>query len=670
MKCFNRVLLILILSFSLFQISALAASSNLVISQIYLATGPGTAEPQNPYFELFNRGTSTVSLSGWTIQYAQGSGVFQAFPLSGSIAPGQYYLISVIGIAGGNVSLPTPDLVINATVSLGGGKLALVNDTAVLISGCSTDPTVADIVGYGSTNCSEGTAAPAPAATDLTALLRKGGGCTDNQTNAGDFSAVTPVLRNSSSTRNFCGGVSGTQTFSVPDEGGVSLQTTGGTSALTIGYDRVQANSGSVAPDGVAIYGLRQGGTLITETGVPISKLITAGLLYVEISGAANTGLAIANPNSDDVTITYTVTNSNDVQSFYTGSFTIAAGTQMAKFLNEWPFSLPGTTGVMTFSASEPVGITTLRGFTNERSEFLVSTLPVLDPSVPVSTVPAFLPHFAVNGGWRTDLVLMNTVDAPTSGTIYFTDSSGNPINVTIGSLTTSSLSYTIPQKRTIKFILPNTAGSALQTGMIKVVPVTGATAPVPLAVFSYTPAGVRVSEASVIGNLGSQFRTYIENSGTVGSVGSIESGLAIANADVNTATVNLQLFRLDGTSTGLTASLSIPVNGKVAKFVNEMFPSFSNPFKGVLRITSISPLSIVGLRSRYNERNDFLITTVPVSQELTQGSSSEVMFPHIVDAGGYTTQIILLDVVSGQTSTGTMRFRTVGGQLLDLTLQ
>jgi hypothetical protein len=670
MKCFNRVLLILILSFSFFQLSALAASSNLVISQIYLATGPGTAEPQNPYFELFNRGTSTVSLSGWTIQYAQGAGVFQAFPLSGSIAPGQYYLISVIGIAGGNVSLPTPDLVINATVSLGGGKLALVNDTAVLISGCSTDPTVADIVGYGSTNCSEGTAAPAPAATDLTALLRKGGGCTNSQNNAGDFSAITPVLRNSSSTRNFCGGVSGTQTFSVPDEGGVSLQTTGGTSALTIGYDRVQANSGSVAPDGVAIYGLRQGGTLITETGVPISKLITAGLLYVEISGAANTGLAIANPNNDDVTITYTVTNSNDVQSFYTGSFTIAAGTQMAKFLNEWPFSLPGTTGVMTFSASEPVGITTLRGFTNERSEFLVSTLPVLDPSVPASTVPAFLPHFAVNGGWRTDLVLMNTVDAPTSGTIFFTDSSGNPINVTIGSLTTSSLSYTVPQKRTIKFILPNTAGSALQTGMIKVAPVTGATTPVPLAVFSYTPAGVRVSEASVIGNLGSQFRTYIENSGTVGSVGSIESGLAIANADVNTATVNLQLFRLDGTSTGLTASLSIPVNGKVAKFVNEMFPSLSNPFKGVLRITSSSALSIVGLRSRYNERNDFLITTVPVSQELTQGSSSEVMFPHIVDAGGYTTQIILLDVVSGQTSTGTMRFRTVGGQLLDLTLQ
>src|SRR6185437_3156435 len=106
-----------------------------------------------------------------------------------------------------------------------------------------------------------------------------------------------------------------------------------------------------------------------------------------------------------------------------------------------------------------------------------------------------------------------------------------------------------------------------LKTGMVKVVPISGSTTPIPLAIFSYTPSNVRVSEASVLGNLGSNFRTYVENSGAPGAVGSIQSGLAIANADVNTATANLELFRQDGTSTGLTASVSIPVNGKVAKF-------------------------------------------------------------------------------------------------------
>ena len=88
------------------------------------------------------------------------------------------------------------------------------------------------------------------------------------------------------------------------------------------------------------------------------------------------------------------------------------------------------------------------------------------------------------------------------------------------------------------------------------------------------------------------------------------------------------------------------------------------------MRVTSSSNISVAGLRGRYNERQDFLITTVPVNQELTQGSSAELLYPHIVDAGGYTTQFILLNTVSGQTSSGTVRFKTIGGQVYDLTVQ
>ena len=664
MKRFTRCFVALILLIGARQISAHAA--NLVISQVYLGTGPGVTQPQNQYIELFNPGTAAVNLSGWTLQYAAGSSQWQAVPLSGSIAAGQYYLIRLVGTSTGNISLPNADLPISATLSMGGGKLALVNDTATLATGCSQDPTVADVVGYGSTNCTEGQALVSPGATDLTAFLRKGGGCTDRNNNLTDFSAVTPLFRNSSSSRNFCGGTSGMQTFSLPDRGVSSFQSAGGSASLTTGYARVQTDSTSSAPAGVAIYGLRQGGTLITETGVPISPLMTTGLLYVEINGFLNTGLAIANPNNDDVTFNYTVTDSNDVQNFLTGSFTIAANSQIAKFLNEWPFTIKGITGTLTFTASEPVGVTTLRGFANERNEFLVSTLPVLDPSVPASTLPTYLSHFAVGGGWRTELVLVNTLDSPISGTITFTDSSGNPIEVPVDTVTKSSVDYSIAQKRTLKFILPNVTGT-MQTGVVKVTPTVGSRAPVPLGVFAYVPKGVRVSEASVIGVVGTQFRTYIENSGTAGS---IQSGFAIANAGGATATVNLEAFRLDGTSTGLTGSLTVPVGGKVAKFANEIFPALPASFKGILRITSNSPVSVVGLRARYNERVDFLITTVPVTQELTQGSSAEMIFPHIVDAGGYTTQFILLNAVSGQTSTGTVRFRTVGGVPLDLTVQ
>ena len=673
MKPSIRVFFVVLFMSSILHVPAQAASSSLVISQIYLGTGASNAEPQNQYIELFNKGAATINASGYSLQFApEASLSWQAFPLSGSIAPGQYYLIRLTGASGGNVSLPTPDLTISLTLPQTAGKLILANGTSAFGLFCPQgDPSIVDLVGYGNTTCFESSPLVALQATDLLTLLRKNGGCLDSDVNFTDFTKVTPVLRNSSSVRNPCGGSSGIRTFTLADGGGSSFQSSGGSSApLQTGYARIQPEGTSIAPTGVAIYGLRQSGTLITETAVPTSPLLTSGLLYAEINGSITTGLAIANPNPDDITFSFVISDSNNGQTTFAGSFTMAANTQMSKFLTEWPFSSGGITGILSFTATEPVGVTTLRGFTNERGEFLVSTLPVFDPTIPEPTTPAYVPHFAVGGGWRTELILVNTQDTPVSGTVSFTDGSGNPIFVPVGTVTSglSSFSYTVLQSRTLKFILPNISPN-LQTGVIRVTPNSGDHTPMPLAVFAYVPKTVRVSEATVLGLQGTQLRTYIENS-NVGSAGSIQSGLAIANASGGTATVTLEAFQLNGVSTGMTSTLTITAGGKVAKFANELFPTLPSSFKGILRLTSNSPVSVAGLRARYNERGDFLISTVPVVQETTQGTSAEIEFPHIVDGGGYTTQFILMNAVSGQTSTGAIRFRTVGGQILDLTLQ
>jgi hypothetical protein len=242
-------------------------------------------------------------------------------------------------------------------------------------------------------------------------------------------------------------------------------------------------------------------------------------------------------------------------------------------------------------------------------------------------------------------------------------------MTVPVGTITASTIDYSVPGRRTLKFILPNT-GSAIQTGSIRVTPQTGDRTPLPLAVFSFTSGGIRVTEAAVLGLRATQLRTYIENSGVLGSLGSIQSGLAISNADVGTATVTVEALRLDGTSTGLTSSLSIPAGGKVAKFANEIFPTLPATFKGVMRLTSPTPISVAGIRGRVNERNEFLISTVPAIEELTQSSSTEVVFPHLVDGGGYTTQFILFNAVIGQSTSGNVLFRTTGGLPLDLAVQ
>src|SRR5438105_4424928 len=102
MKSWILSLSIIVLILGVLSTPAHAVSTTLVISQIYTGTGTGLStvvsvgtsgitemKPQYQFIELFNKGTSAVSLTGWTLQYAmEGVNTWQTFPLTGSIAAG------------------------------------------------------------------------------------------------------------------------------------------------------------------------------------------------------------------------------------------------------------------------------------------------------------------------------------------------------------------------------------------------------------------------------------------------------------------------------------------------------------------------------------------------------------------------------------------------------
>ena len=71
----------------------------------------------------------------------------------------------------------------------------------------------------------------------------------------------------------------------------------------------------------------------MTEAGVPASLLIQSGRIDAEVDGLVNTGLAMANPNSQPATVTFFFTDSNGNSG--NGSTTIPANGQIAKFLNQ-----------------------------------------------------------------------------------------------------------------------------------------------------------------------------------------------------------------------------------------------------------------------------------------------------------------------------------------------
>jgi hypothetical protein len=421
----------------------------------------------------------------------------------------------------------------------------------------------------------------------------------------------------------------------------------------------------------MAIFSYRQSGILVSEAAVNASPLITSGRISAEVGGGVDTGLAIANPNSQPVTLTFYFTDQSGTNS-PTGTTTIPANSQIARFLTQAPFNGGASiTGTFTFTATAPVAAVALRGLTNERPDFLITTLPIADLAAPPVTTPLLFPHFAEGGGWVTQIVLVNPSDQAIAGSVQFS------VAVNISGQTATTFPYSIPA-RTSRILRTAGTGTAIQSGSVKLNPAAGNRTPVGLGIFSFRKNNITVSEAGVPAvPAGAAFRLYAEASGFFNTqqVGSAQTGVAIVNDGSTPATVNFELTRLNGTSSGLTGVETIPANGQVAKFLNQIsgFEGVQVPFHGVLRISSTSSpsgIAVVGLRGRYNERGDFLITTTQPSDESAPAASSEQFFPHFADGGGYTTQFVLFNGSTDQSSSGSLRFFSQSGQSLSLTVR
>lgn len=275
-----------------FLLFAGASHAQVVISQVYGGGGNTGATYNRDFVELFNRGSTPVSLSGLTIQYSSATGtgnfsVGSTLP-NVSVSPGQYFLV---GMASGANGAPLPTLDATGTSAMSGtaGKVILANSTSALACNGGSAPCsgaqlalIVDLVGFGGANFFEG-AAPTPVLGNALSATRAGGGCTDTNQNGADFTAVTPVARNTVSPLQSCGG-GGLPLLAISD---VSVfEGDSGTSTMTFGI-------GLNAPAGV-------GGVSIEFTTA--DGTATAGSDYV-----ANSGTATIAEGANSTTVTVTI---------------------------------------------------------------------------------------------------------------------------------------------------------------------------------------------------------------------------------------------------------------------------------------------------------------------------------------------------------------------------
>jgi uncharacterized protein len=168
-------------------------ATSVMISEVYGGGGNSGATYTNDFIELTNRGDAPVSLDGWSVQYhpSGATGTWQVTRLSGSIAPGAFYLIGEAKGAGGTQALPATQASGGIAMSATAGTVALVaNGTALTCSDSAACASASvDLVGFGTAAINE--TAPATGASNTASEQRNDKA--DSDDNAADFGAAEPT---------------------------------------------------------------------------------------------------------------------------------------------------------------------------------------------------------------------------------------------------------------------------------------------------------------------------------------------------------------------------------------------------------------------------------------------------------------------------------------------
>lgn len=170
-------------------LAASAASTTLVINEVYVNGGSTGATWTHKYVEIHNKSASAIDLAGTSIQYRSptGSGVSStAVPLTGTVPAGGYFTVQGGSNGSNGSAVPGVDQVAGGlNPGAGGGTITLASvPTAV---DPSTTTNIIDKVGWGTSNAPEGTAATG---NSVTKSLSRSATSVDTDVNSADFTAT------------------------------------------------------------------------------------------------------------------------------------------------------------------------------------------------------------------------------------------------------------------------------------------------------------------------------------------------------------------------------------------------------------------------------------------------------------------------------------------------
>jgi len=183
---------------------------------------------------------------------------------------------------------------------------------------------------------------------------------------------------------------------------------------------------------------------------------------------------------------------------------------------------------------------------------------------------------------------------------------------------------------------------------------------PVALANFGFTQNGVLVTETGVPAAAALQNVRFF-----VDLTSRSNSGLAVVNPGSTPLAINAVLRNSSGT-VAMNTSFTLGSHKHMALFVDQLFPALKAPFLGTLTMSAAGGFAAINLSSAVNGYGETIFGALPVVNLDRPSAGDRLILPHMVDGGGFVTEVLLLNP-SSIPAAGTISFFNDTGDPLTL---
>jgi hypothetical protein len=263
------------------------------------------------------------------------------------------------------------------------------------------------------------------------------------------------------------------------------------------------------------------------------------------------------------------------------------------------------------------------------------------------------------------------TVTSTSSTTTSDPTSTGTSTSTSDPAPTPAPITTPAPVPQPISALPPSTTAplpiSGVEQGTVKsgyavITPALSSAAPTPTVTFGTVKNGLVQSQAGVFPMpLMTDASLFVDVVPAIGR----DLGVAMVNPSSGNNSITLTLRDQNGVTAGVPTTILLQPQQQLAKFVTELLPptTTSAAFRGTLELQSSTPFAILGLRFT---GIDF--STLPVTGTTASTSTAAVVLPQFAMAGGWATQIALVNKSNG-TAQGTIAIFDNSGSPMTVTM-